>query len=142
MAYWMWFAAAAVLLILETFAPGAAFMWFGFSALMVGLLHMIAPDMPLWLQLLLFATLAAAFLFGWKRWRTLNPPAPTDLPLLNQRDQQLVGRVLTLETPIHNGRGQARVNDSLWLVEGADQAAGVQVRVVRADGTMLFVEPI
>jgi len=140
--YWIWFALGAVLLIVESLVPGAAFMWFGFSALLVGVLTLIAPQMPLGLQLLMFALLAGVSLWAWKRYSLFKPARESDQPLLNQRDQQLLGRVLVLETAIDNGRGQARVNDSLWLVEGPDLPAGAHIRVVAAEGTVLKVEPI
>ncbi len=140
MVYWIWFALAAVLLVLEVFAPGAAFLWFGLSGLVVGALKLAAPEMPLWLELLTFGGLALGAVYGWKRYRHNFPAAQSDLPLLNQRDKQLIGRTLTLETAIQNGRGQARVNDSLWLVEGPELDKGSSVLVVGANGTLLIVE--
>jgi len=59
---------------------------------------------------------------------------------LNQRGQSLVGRVFTLETPIKDGEGRIRVDDSSWRVTGADRFAGAKVRVVRVEGSTLVVD--
>jgi inner membrane protein len=142
MPYWLWFAIGAALLVLEVFAPGAAFLWFGLSALIVGALSFGVPALPVWIEILLFAGLAGGALWLWKRHRALLPADPNPAPMLNRRDQQLLGQTLTLETPIQNGRGQARVLDSLWLVEGPDLPAGRAVRVVGGAGTVLKVEPL
>ena len=50
------------------------------------------------------------------------------------------GRVFTLETPIKDGEGRIRVDDSSWRVTGADRFAGAKVRVVRVEGTTLVVD--
>lgn len=65
---------------------------------------------------------------------------PTDEPELNQRGQQLVGRVVVLAEPMRNGRGRVRVGDSVWQALGPNLEAGVQVRVVKVDGSLLVVE--
>ena len=64
----------------------------------------------------------------------------TDQPDLNRRAVQLVGCVVALEEPIVNGRGKARIGDTVWLVEGADAPVGTQVRVTAAQGAVLLVE--
>jgi inner membrane protein len=45
-----------------------------------------------------------------------------------------------LSEPIQNGRGKARIDDSVWRVEGADLPAGTQVKVMAVDGAILKVE--
>jgi len=59
---------------------------------------------------------------------------------LNRRGQSLVGRVFVLETPIKDGEGRIRVDDSSWRVTGADRFAGAKVRVVRVEGSTLVVD--
>ena len=48
--------------------------------------------------------------------------AMSDLPDLNVRGQQYVGRSLVVEQAIQNGRGKVRVGDTLWQAEGPDAA--------------------
>ena len=60
--------------------------------------------------------------------------------MLNRRGEQYVGRRLTLDEPIVNGRGQVKVDNSTWRVEGADLPAGTPVIVTGVRGTILNVE--
>jgi hypothetical protein len=66
--------------------------------------------------------------------------ADSDLPDLNIRGQQYIGRSLVVEQAIQNGRGKVRVGDSLWAAEGPDTPAGARVTVTAARGTVLVVE--
>jgi membrane protein implicated in regulation of membrane protease activity len=62
-------------------------------------------------------------------------------PFLNRRTEALIGRAFTLEKPIVDGVGAVRIDDTIWRVNGPDAAAGSRVRVIRADGANLTVEP-
>ncbi|HSR80429.1 MAG TPA: NfeD family protein, partial [Hyphomicrobiaceae bacterium] len=63
----------------------------------------------------------------------------SDLPDLNERALQYVGRSLVVEEAIENGRGKVRVGDSVWQAEGPDVPAGSRVKVTGARGTVLVV---
>jgi membrane protein implicated in regulation of membrane protease activity len=64
----------------------------------------------------------------------------SDQPDLNQRGNQLIGRVLVVEEAIEDGRGKVRAGDTLWPVEGPDIPCGTEVRVTAAKATVLQVE--
>jgi membrane protein implicated in regulation of membrane protease activity len=64
----------------------------------------------------------------------------TDQPDLNRRPIQLVGRIVTLEEAIVHGRGKARIDDTVWVVEGPDAPEGAAMRVTAARGPVLQVE--
>jgi hypothetical protein len=66
--------------------------------------------------------------------------AISDLPDLNVRGQQYIGRSLVVEQAIQNGRGKVRLGDTLWSVEGPDAPAGSNVTVTGVRGTVLVVE--
>ena len=66
----------------------------------------------------------------------------SDLPDLNRRAAQLVGRVLVVAEAIEGGRGKVCVGDTLWLVEGPDAPTGAEIRVTAAKGTVLVVERV
>lgn len=66
----------------------------------------------------------------------------SDVPGLNARATQLVGRALVLVEPIEGGLGKARGDDTLWQVEGPDLPAGTTVRVVGTRDMRLLVEPL
>ena len=136
---WHWWIVALVLLTAEILVPGTFFLWTGISAAVVGLLLLLLPDMSWQWQAGLFGVLSVVTIVLW-RWRLATHPAQTDQPTLNRRGEQYVGRVFTLSEPIKNNVGKIYVDDSTWKIDGVDLPAGSQVRVVRAEGTVLHVE--
>ena len=63
--------------------------------------------------------------------------------MLNRRTEALIGRVFTLDKPIVDGIGTVRIDDTVWRVPaGPDRPAGSRVKVTRADGASLAVEPV
>ena len=139
--YWHWFIIAAILIILEVFAPGAFMLWIGIAAGVVGAVLYFVPAMTWEYQFILFSLAAVGSIVAWRSYRNKHP-AVTDEPTLNRRGAQYVGRVFTLDAPIVNGIGKLRVDDSHWRISGADAPIGAQVRVVAADGATLNVERI
>jgi membrane protein implicated in regulation of membrane protease activity len=91
-------------------------------------------------QVLAFIALSVAVLFWVKRFARPDL-AISDLPYLNVRGQEYVGRAVTVEEAIRNGRGKVRVGDTLWAAEGPDSPAGASVVVTGTKGTVLVVEP-
>ena len=136
---WAWIILGVLLIGIELLAPGAFFLWLGLAAIVTGLLDAVL-NLSWQASALLFAFLCvAAVVLG----RTVTRPKAQTEPraeLLNQRGQSLVGRVFTLETPIKDGEGRIRVDDSSWRVTGADRFAGARVRVVRIEGSTLVVD--
>ncbi|MCC2653007.1 MAG: hypothetical protein K0R61_2935 [Microvirga sp.] len=136
---WAWIILGVVLIGIELVAPGAFFLWLGLAAIATGLLD-AALDLSWQASGLLFAFLSVgAVVLGRFVTRSKTQPEAEATPL-NQRGQSLVGRVFTLETPIKDGEGRIRVDDSSWRVTGADRFAGAKVRVIRIDGSTLIVD--
>jgi inner membrane protein len=135
---WNWLIVAVVLLMLETVIPGVHFLWFGIAAAVVGALALSTGIVWQW-QVLAFVLLSVAVLFWVKRFARPDV-AVSDLPDLNVRGQQYIGRSLVVEQAIENGRGRVRVGDTLWSAEGPDAPAGARVRVTGTRGTVLVVE--
>jgi membrane protein implicated in regulation of membrane protease activity len=136
---WNWLILGAVFLGLELIAPGAFMLWLGLAALVVGLIS-FAIDWSWQMQLVAFALLSLALIPVWRRFAP-KVERPTESPLLNRRPESYIGRVFTLENPITDGVGRVRIDDTVWRVTGPDSAAGSRVRIVRAEGPSLFVEP-
>jgi len=136
---WAWIILGVVLIGVELVAPGVFFLWLGLAAIATGLLDALL-GLSWQAAALLFALLSVgAVVLG--RYVTRSKAQPeTEAVTLNQRGQSLVGRVFTLETPIKDGEGRVRVDDSSWRVTGADRFAGAKVRVVRVEGTTLVVD--
>ena len=135
---WNWLILAVVLFALETVVPGVHFLWFGVAAVLVGLLALATGLAWQW-QLIVFAVIAVAAVFLVRRYARPDN-ARSDLPDLNIRGAQYIGRTVTVEEPIRGGRGKVRVGDTLWQAEGEDAAAGQRVRIKSTNGTVLVVE--
>ena len=137
--YWHWFILAALLIILEVFAPGAFMLWIGIAAGVVGTVLYFVPSMTWEYQFMLFSIASVGSIVAWRSYRS-NNPITTDEPTLNRRGSQYIGRTFTLDEPIANGIGKIRVDDSTWKIEGTDCPAGSKVKVVGIDNTVLKVE--
>jgi membrane protein implicated in regulation of membrane protease activity len=135
---WNWLILAMVLLILETVVPGVHFLWFGIAAAFIGLFGLATGVAWQW-QVMAFIALSVVVLFWVKRF--VRPDvAISDLPDLNVRGQQYVGRAVVVEQAIEYGRGKVRVGDTLWAAEGPDAPAGTRVTVTGTRGTVLVVD--
>jgi inner membrane protein len=136
---WKWIILGAILLALELAAPGAFMMWLGLSAVLVGFLSFIWPDLSWQWQGVAFAVFAVASIPLWRRFAH-NVEPPEERPYLNRRADAMVGQTYTLDKPIVDGVGTIRVGDTVWRVSGRDCGAGSRVKVTRVDGANLIVE--
>ncbi|MDX6018849.1 NfeD family protein [Scandinavium sp. V105_16] len=137
-----WLSLGGVLLAAEMLGGNGYLLWSGVAAIVTGLLVWLLPFGWEW-QGAVFAglTLLAAWL--WWRWLShrvrQQPRADSQL---NQRGQQLVGKVFLLEAPLSNGHGHVRVGDSSWpVIAEEDLPAGSRVEVISVDGITLKVRP-
>ena len=137
--FWHWWILAGILMVLEIVAPGVFLLWLGIAAAVTGLIAYVVPTLDWQWEALIFALLSIVIVWGWRSYQRRHP-TQTDLPTLNRRGEQYVGRRLSLDQPIVNGRGQVKVDDSTWRVEGADLPAGTPVVVTGVKGTILVVE--
>ena len=137
--FWHWWVAAIGLIIVEALAPGAIFLWLGVSAGVVGAILLAVPGLSWEYQVLIFAVLSVGSVIGWRVYHKRHP-TETDLPTLNRRGEQYVGRVITLDNAIVNRGGKVRLDDTSWKVEGDDLPAGALVKVIGVDGVVLRVE--
>ena len=136
LAFWHWLVLGVVLATIEVFAPGAFFLWLGISAGIVGSVLWVFPGISWELQLLFFAILSIVSVVVARRYLTAHP-LETDLPNLNRRGQQYVGRNFTLTEPVINGRGKIQVDDSTWKITCEDCEAGTKVIIDGVDGVVL-----
>lgn len=137
--FWHWMALGVALAAVETILPGAFFLWLGIAAIVTGLVKLIIPGMGLEGQAIVFAVCAVVstiiWLFLWRR-----RPIDSDKPDLNERGARMIGRQITLEEPMNNGEGVAKVGDTMWKIRGPDFVRGARVKVVDVDGTVLIVD--
>lgn len=137
--FWHWLILAAALAGIEILTPGFFFIWLGGAALVTSGVALVAPGLSWENQVLVFALLSAVSVLGWYRFRHRLVIKSDDMTL-NRRGEQLLGRSATLSEPIVNGRGQIRIDDTVWRCEGDDLEAGTKVKVVALRGAVVGVE--
>ena len=137
-----WWLLALLLIAMEMIAPGYFMLWIGIAAGVMGLVTLVAPNLSVIVQAVLFGALSIAACLAY--WKFIRPFAEqrNDQPLLNRRGQRMVGRRVVVIEPIVNGRGKVKVGDGQWLAEGPDLPAGSEVEVVAVDGTTLRVKGV
>lgn len=139
-----WLSFGIALLIAELFTGSLLFLFMGVATVLVALLVWLFAPVA-WLQSLIFGVVILIALAAWWRFR----PNPGDrierragAAGLNNRMAGYIGREAVLEEAIVNGTGRIRLDDSFWNVRGDDMRAGVRVRVVGVDVTVLLVEAV
>jgi membrane protein implicated in regulation of membrane protease activity len=135
---WNWLILALLLYGLETIVPGVHFVWFGTAAIVVGLIVFATGIAWPW-QLVIFAVIAIGTVFAVRKFARSDAQV-SDLPDLNIRGAQYIGREFVVAEPIKGGRGRIRVGDTLWQAEGEDAPEGTRVRVKSVNDAVLVVE--
>ncbi|MBZ0088564.1 MAG: NfeD family protein [Burkholderiaceae bacterium] len=136
-----WAAVALLLFAAEAMAPGAFMLWLGLAAVAVFLAVLLVPGIPLLVQAAAFVVLSFVSIQVYRRWFRKRE-RQSDQPALNRRTAALVGRVVTLERAIVDGRGRVQIADAYWDVTGPELPVGAQVRIVGGDAMTLQVEPV
>lgn len=138
--YWLWWLFAIVMVFLEVAAgTGFVLIFIGAGAAIVGIITYLFPDIIWTTQMLWFTFSVLGTFFGW-RFIGKFFPNTADTMALNQRAARYVGRIVTLDTPIADGKGNIWVDHLYWPVFGPDLPVGVKVKVIAADETHLVVE--
>lgn len=137
---WCWFLLAAILTILEVMIGTSFFLlWLGISALAIGIIVLLYPNLIWEYQFLIFSAVAIACLGFWYMHLKNNVHTSSEQPNLNRRNEQYVGRMVTLAEPIINGRGKIHIDDSFWRIEGPDLPTGTLIKIIGVDGVVLKV---
>ena len=81
---WQWWALGGVLVLVETLAPGVAFLWLGLAAFTTGLLLWLAPNL-IWQAQVLFFALTGRAPDGSVADETQQPNTSTDNDMIGAR---------------------------------------------------------
>ena len=137
---WLWLIGGVVLLIAELIAPGFFLIFIGAAAMVTGFAALLLP-IPIALQFALFAVLAfVSARYGGRRAYSMRDDYSAD-PLLNDRAQRMLGKIVVATQPVDAHSGRVRVGDSEWSARGGPAAPGDRVRIVDIEGNCLKVEP-
>jgi len=139
MPWWLWTLLGLALLILEVHTFGGFYlMFFGFGALLVGLLVALGVAEPDWLQWLLFSVLSVVTLAFLRR-----PIMMKLAPAGSDRVDTLVGETATTAEDIPSGGiGKAELLGSLWSARNGGPTLlpkDTRCRVERVDGLTLWI---
>ena len=140
MQWWAWIAVGAILLGSELAFVDAQFylVFVGAAAFVVGLLQLAGLAMPDWLQWLVFAVLAAASVFTFRRriYETMRRKLP---PLKGGP----AGEIITLPTGLSPGEScRLEYRGGSWSATNGGKSAipaGAKARIDRVDGLTLVV---
>ncbi|EEW10465.1 NfeD family protein [Vibrio mimicus] len=140
--FWHWLAFGLILLAAELLGTAGYFLWLGLSALLVGLLLAVMP-MGWQLQWLAFASFSLVTTWLWWR-RQFNQDKKQDAERdLNQKDKQLIGRVIQITEDTPAGEFQISLGDTRWTARcEQDLEQGSRVSVIAVDGIILIVRLI
>ena len=138
---WMWIALGLLLAALELATPGGFFIiFFGVSAVLVGLGQLVGLFTPAWSQWSAFTVIALAALAVFRK-PLLKWVQPADLPAV---DSLVGGPAVALDALPAGGRGKAEVRGAVWNARNvADRAlaAHERCRVVAVNGLELDIQP-
>lgn len=151
-AAWQWFfAAGVVLMLLELCLPAFFLLWIGLACLCtagtVVLLGLGAMGQLLSFCCFSLVSLTVGYFFYARKSMQNQHQGTTDL---NNRSEQLIGQLLTLEQAISAGNGEhakcyININDTRWTVRSVNALAidsDTQVRVVSIKGNTLIVDVV
>lgn len=140
--WWHWIVLGLVLALAELAAAGGFYIiFFGISALIVGLLASVGLAGPAWMQITLFSALSVGSLVAFRarllKWLQVDPQAPGV--------DAIVGEIaVATEDLAPGGIGKVELRGSAWTARNATSSPlvrGTRCRVVRIDGLTVHVEP-
>ena len=143
MPWWSWLVIGFGLMAAELLGVEAAYylIFVGVAAILTGLVGFAGLDLPIWVQWLLFSTLAIASMVLFRR--KLYDRFRGGLPAFGN---SLIGvSVSPGEDLPPGGRCRVRLRGSTWDAENAGAGViegGRPARVIATDGTLLKVESV
>ncbi len=134
----IWIICGVILAALEILIPGLVVIWFGIAAVATGVLAFFVHNQ--YIQFGVFIVLSAALvLFAQRIARRITRPEPE--PVGANRMAGAVGVVCREIKPPEVGR--IKIAGDEWRAEAdVPLNVGTRVRVLRVDGTRVFVEPV
>lgn len=141
---WFWITLGGLLLAAEMLGASGYLLWSGVSAVVVGAVVWLLPQLDWQWQGALFAVMTLVVVYLWWYWlRKRSAVAAYDAQLLNQRNRQLIGTRATLTEPMSNGVGRVKIGDSSWRAQAnEDLPVGTEVEVVAVEGVTLLIRAI
>jgi len=131
-----WLVLGIALIILELFVWTVFLLWIGSSAITVGIIFFLFPNISGLLQLLIFIVLAVAATLLSKKYY----PVKTVDEQLHDKAKSHIGKECTIES-VENGVTKVKIGESLWFAKGSDLSAGQSVKIIDVESSTFIVEP-
>lgn len=139
--WWIWMAAAAILLIAEIFTAGFFLIWFSIGAAGAGILSMLGVGQTGQLIIFILAS-GILFVFGRRFAERVTLKQPPGIGADRFVDQK---GVVIEDIDNNAGKGRIRVGSDEWRAL-SDNSEIIKkdtvVRVIRIDGTKTVVKPL
>ncbi|MBO7655282.1 MAG: NfeD family protein [Kiritimatiellae bacterium] len=138
----VWILIGLGLAFLELLTPGFVVLFFGLSAITVGLLKLLFPDLGFTVEMLIFSGLSIAYILVLRKWVKrifLGDRSGSESEL-----NEFVGRQATVVEAIDPPReGRIEVNGATWKAM-AERAlpVGQTVKIIAQDNLTLKVEAV
>ena len=131
-----WLILGIALIILELFVWTVFLLWIGSSAITVGIIFFLFPNVSGLLQLLIFIVLTVAATLLSKKYY----PVKTVDEQLHDKAKSHIGKECTIES-VENGVTKVKIGESLWFAKGSDLSAGQSVKIIDVESSTFIVEP-
>ena len=140
--WWYWIVGGVVLLLCELAIPVFVLVWFGLSAILVGILLAILPSVSLTAQLSIWLVFSIALVVYW--FRVFKPNQHKTR--VGMADNNVIGEVGLLVHPVAPfQKGEVRfqkplLGSEVWTCISEESiAAGERVRIVQVEGSLLTI---
>ncbi len=144
--YWHWIVIGIALMLVEIFVGSFFIFWFGAAAVVVGLLTVLAPNLGVVAQLLLWGILSTGFAVAWFKYLKPLSKDRTNAGLSKEALLGQIGQVLS--PPNGESKGMLRfpapvLGNDEWLIISQDELQiGDRASVIDLSGNSLIVKKV
>lgn len=142
---WHWFVFGILLILSELILPAFAALWFGVSAIIVGLIYWLFPDMSMTAQLIIWVILSIICTLSWFKF---IKPLSTDKTKAGLSREATIGQVgMVIQTNLEHDLIKVRfpmpvLGSDEWNCRSLNKVqVGDRVRVTDILGNDLVVQP-
>ena len=130
-----WLILGIALIILELFVWTVFLLWIGSSAITVGIIFFLLPNVSGLLQLLIFIVLAVVATLLSKKYY----PVKTVDEQLHDKAKKHIGKECMIVS-IEDEVAKVQIGESLWFAKGSNLSAGQSVKIIDVESSTFIVE--
>ena len=130
-----WLILGIALIILELFVWTVFLLWIGSSAITVGIIFFLLPNVSGLLQLLIFIVLSVVATLLSKKYY----PVKTVDEQLYDKAKKHIGKECMIVS-IEDEVAKVQIGESLWFAKGSNLSAGQSVKIIGIESSTFIVE--